>query len=74
MELEVEFGGKTMKTVVYIKMDAWKQLLLSEGVCQQLGLVMYHLDVQEWCGDKNKEPMDIALVPLVRTKLYSKLC
>lgn len=55
MELKVEFGDKTMKTVVYIKMDAREQLLLSEGVCRQLGLVMYHPDVQVWCGDKNKE-------------------
>lgn len=43
--MEVEFGDKTMKTVGYIKMDAQDQLLLSEGVCQQLGLVMYHPDV-----------------------------
>ena len=33
MELKVEFGGRAMKTVVYIKMDAREQLLLSEGVC-----------------------------------------
>ena len=39
MKLEVEFGGKTMETVVYIKMDAHEQLLLSEGVCRQLGEV-----------------------------------
>ena len=31
-----------MKTMVYIKMDASDQLLLSEGVCRQLGIVMYH--------------------------------
>ena len=30
MELEVEFGDTTMKTVVYIKMHARDQLLLSE--------------------------------------------
>ena len=73
MELEVEFGDKTMKTVVYIKMDAREQLLLSEGVCRQLGLVMYHPDVQVWRGDKNKEPTDIAVVPLVRAKLVNSV-
>ena len=73
MELEVEFGDKTMKIVVYIKMDAREQLLLSEGVCRQLGLVMYHPDVQVWRGDKNKEPTDIAVVPLVRAKLVNSV-
>ena len=34
MELEVEFGDTTIKTVVYIKMDARDQLLLSEGVIE----------------------------------------
>ena len=66
MELEVEFGDKTMKTVVYIKMDA-------REVCRQLGLVMYHPDVQVWRGNKNKEPMDIATVPLVRAKLVNSI-
>ena len=72
MELEVEFGDKTMKTVVYIKMDAQDQLLLSEGVCRQLGLVMYHPDVQVWRGGKDKKPptesKDVAIVPMVRAK------
>ena len=34
-----------MQTLVYIKMDAPDQLLLSEGVCRQLGIVTYHQDV-----------------------------
>ena len=34
-----------MKTSVYIKMDAYDQLLLSEGVCRQLGIISYHSDV-----------------------------
>ena len=73
MELEIEFGDRTMKTVVYIKMEAREQLLLSEGVCRQLGLVMYHPDVQVWRGSKNKEPTDIAIVPLVRAKLVNSV-
>ena len=54
-------------------MDAREQLLLSEGVCRQLGLVMYHLDVQVWCGSKNKELTDIAIVPLVGAKLINSI-
>jgi len=77
MELEVEFGDKTMKTVVYIKMDALDQLLLSEGVCRQLGIVMYHPDVQVWCGGKNNgsptESKDIVSVPMVRAKLVNSI-
>ena len=45
MDLDVTFGDKTMQTPVYIKMDAPDQLLLSEGVCRQLGIVTYHKDV-----------------------------
>ena len=31
-----------MQTRVYVKMDAHDQLLLSEGVCRQLGIIVYH--------------------------------
>ena len=44
IELDVSFGERTMKTSVYIKMDAYDQLLLSEGVCRQLGIISYHSD------------------------------
>ena len=42
MDLDVTFDGKTMCTPIYIKMDAHDQLLLSEGVCRQLGILSYH--------------------------------
>ena len=42
MEMQSSFGGKTMKTTIYIKMDAPDELLLSEGVCSQLDIVTYH--------------------------------
>ena len=38
LDLEVSFNDRTMKTAVYLKRDAHDQLLLSEGVCRQLGL------------------------------------
>jgi len=48
MELDVEFCNRKMKTTIYIKMNAHDQLLLSEGVCRQLGIVQYHPDVRVW--------------------------
>ena len=39
------FVDKTMHTVTYVKMDAFDDLLLSEGVCHQLGIVEYHPQV-----------------------------
>ena len=48
IELEIAFAGKTLLTSVYVKMDAHDQLLLSEGVCSQLGILEYHKDV--WPG------------------------
>ena len=50
MDLEISFDGKVLRTPVYIKMDAHDQLLLTEGVCSQLGIVEYHKDV--WPGTK----------------------
>ena len=44
--LDITFGDKTMKTMIYVKMDASEQLLLGEGVCRQLGIVTYHGDVE----------------------------
>ncbi len=35
------FGDKTLKTPVYVKMNAHNQLLLSEGICHQLLAVSY---------------------------------
>lgn len=35
-----------MHTSVYIKMDAYDLLLLLQGVCQQLGILSYHLDIK----------------------------
>jgi hypothetical protein len=45
LELEVSFTEKVMVMKVYIKMDSSDQLLLSEGVCCQLGIIHYHSSV-----------------------------
>ena len=46
LDLDVSFNDKTMYTPVYVKMDAYDDLLLSEGVCWQLGIVTCHLHVE----------------------------
>ena len=53
MDLDITFAGKTMTTPVYIKLDAEEQLLLSEGVCRQLGIIRYHPDVEPWRHRRN---------------------
>ena len=76
MKLEVEFGGKTIETIVYIKMDAREQLLLSEGVCCQLGIVLYHPEVQIWHGSRNEGThieSNTEIVPLVTAKLVNSV-
>lgn len=40
LELDISFNGRTMKTPVYVKVDATEQLLLGEGACRQLHIVM----------------------------------
>ena len=69
MDMDVSFADKTLQTTVYIKMDAHDQLLLSEGVCRQLGIVSYHPSVSSRkCVKKS-----IALVPTVRVHLVQAL-
>ena len=45
MNLDIWFNGKTMKTPLYIKLDAPEQLPLAEGACRQLHIISYHPDV-----------------------------
>ena len=57
-----------------MKMDAPEQLLLSEGICRQLGILIYHPDVPPGNGDKkrpNVEPEEGSdcKVPMVRVQL-----
>ena len=43
-----------MCTPVYIKADPHEQLLLSEGVCRQLGILQYHPEVEPWRGGRKR--------------------
>ncbi len=53
--LEVSFEGKTITTSVYVKLDAYDQLLLSERVCHNLGIVNYHLAVVPYARTKERK-------------------
>ena len=64
LDLDISFQERTLKTPVYVKMDAREQLLLSEGVCRQLGIVQYHEQVSP--GDDQKPEVS---VPMVRVHL-----
>ena len=73
MDLDVTFQDWTMKTPVYIKMNASEQLLLSEGVCRQLGIISYHSDVEPGHGGKGAAEALVegseCSVPMVRVQL-----
>ena len=66
-----------MRTPVYVKMDAPEQLLLSEGVCRQLGVITYHTEVQPIERVKADKPTrvsktakeDDCVIPTVRVHL-----
>ena len=75
MDLDVTFQGKTICTPIYIKMDAPDQLLLSQGVCRQLGIISYHPKVEVWRGGRQARMKATtqqdakAKVPTVRVRL-----
>ena len=70
MEMDLTFQGKTLATTVYVNMDAMDQLLLSKGVCRQLGIVTYHPSLASAKTPKSKE---VALVPSIRVSLVQSL-
>ena len=66
VDMDITFCGTTMRIPVYIKLDAAEQLLLSEGVCHQLGIIFYHPEVQPvhhrtMSGRKYKQPSWVTL-------------
>lgn len=60
-----------MKTPAYVKMDSSEQLLVSEGVCRQLGVVSYHKDVIP--GTSKPETGSDGCVPTVRVMLLKNV-
>jgi hypothetical protein len=71
MDMDISFGGKTLNTTVYIRIDAVDQLLLLEGVCRPLGIVEYHPSVFSR-GTRKRKSKDM-LVPSIRVSLVQSL-
>ena len=42
VDLDISFNGITMRTPIYIKVEAADKLLLGEGVCRQFKIITYH--------------------------------
>ena len=53
VDLDISFNGITMRTPIYIKVEAADKLLLGEGVCRQLEIITYHPSVS--CKKTRKE-------------------
>ena len=70
MDMDMTFEGKNLATTVYIKMNAIDQLLLSEGVCRQLGIVTYHPSVVSGRTHKQNRA---TVVPCIRVSLVQTL-
>ena len=79
VDLDISFEDRTMKTPVYVKMDASEQLLLSEGVCRQLGVISYHPEVHPAKANKKTSSAEPEAekaecqVPTVRVQLVQSL-
>ena len=75
LNLDVAFGDKTIETRVYVKMEAHDELLLSEGVCRQLGIISYHPDVKVRSGPQHKanDGEQPATVPTIRVHLLQSV-
>ena len=42
MDVTISFESHNIKTIIYVKLQAPDQLLLSESVCREFGIVKYH--------------------------------
>ena len=58
-----------------MKMDAHDQLLLSEGVCRQLGILAYHPDVivKKSGSQYEGKSEGVATVPTIRVRLLQSI-
>ena len=73
-DLNIAYGEKVLRTPVYVKLDPHDPLLLSEGVCRQLGIITYHPDVVILEKDKKKSgEAKEAVVPMVRVQLLQSV-
>ena len=72
IDLDVSFDGLSMCTPIYVKMDAQDPLLLSEGVCRQLGIIAYHPSIELPIRQESKEKSPTK-VPTVRVRLVQSV-
>ena len=86
MDLTISFAGTTP---VYLKMDTEEPLLLSEGVCRQLGIIQYHPEVEvhtlkerqkaaaatgaEKTDEPTDKPLEDAVVHMISVRLVNSL-
>ena len=70
INLVISFDGLSMCTPIYVKMDAQDPLLLSEGVCRQLGIITYHPSIELPSVQQHKEKPPVK-VPTVRSSRYA---
>ena len=59
IDWHISFGKRRICTTVYVKLVAPEQLLLSESICCELGIVSYHPSVQsvlECHSDEKPKP------------------
>ena len=70
LELDTIFDNHTMRTPVYVKIDAQE---LSEGVCHQLGIIKYHPSVDASPPSTIQSVPSDTHVPAVRVKLSVRI-
>lgn len=69
LDLDVEFGGESMNTPVYVRREVKDP---SEGICRQLGIIVYHPEVgllKNLVKDPHGSRAKVAHVPMVRVYL-----
>ena len=68
--MDVSFDECTMHTQYrHLKMDAHKPLLLSEGICHQLGIIFYYPGVESSVNDR----ASLVTVPTTRVGLVQSI-
>ena len=55
MDVNISFGDKQVRTIIYVKTEAPDPLLLSEAICRQLGIIHYHPNVKPLDGNGESE-------------------
>ena len=68
IDQDITFCGTTLKTPVYVKLDAPEQMLLSERVCRQLGIISYHPEILGAQSKRTGDPLSREDAPGAQSK------